>query len=54
MVQVGQMRVAVRQWLVLVPVSMRRRPFIPRMFMLMVLIVGVQMLMLERLVRVHV
>ena len=54
MVQVGQMRVAVRQWLVLVPVSMRRRPFTASMFMPMVLIVGVQMLVLDRLVRVHV
>jgi hypothetical protein len=54
MVQVGQMRVAVCQRLVLVPVPMRRRPFILRMFMPMVLIVDVQMLVLERLVRVHV
>jgi hypothetical protein len=54
MVQIRQMLVTVRERLVLVPVPMRCRSFIAGMLVEMMLVVGMQMLVLDRLVRVHV
>jgi hypothetical protein len=53
MVQVGKMPVTVRQRIMLVPVSMRRRSFLARMLVLMMLVMAMHVLVIQRFVRVE-
>jgi hypothetical protein len=54
MVQVGQVRVMMRQWFVSMLMTMRFGTLIARMSMLMMLVVPMHVLVLQSFVRMHV